>query len=710
MAFPQGFHVPKDQGGPGQGKLVGGFGGNPDKSQDEHKAAVRSVGKAPVILLHGNAAAAESTDWNMLKLKQMLMGAGYPEEVLWAPSYLGGPYPPTGNGTADKELPHTNNVNEVREFIDNVCEYLDVDVVDLIAHSLGCTLAYAVFRGLRKQNSPVVFDQPKKWNRVGTFVALAGAFHGFGELPPFAVGEWKTSSDFMQHLLKEEIAGRNDETPYGDGELKTPDPAPHQNVKYFCGIASGDFVDISKPGTGKLDGAINLVRNEGSDLFGNHRLIKEDPTVFKAFLPHLNSVPPISPVTITTDKANGSYDAPLEINVNIDSLDDTSVSCTARRVTKEIEGGFFVVNTAETVEETLNNGQKLTLSTEGMWEVVFSAEGTEDVKRTYWVGIPLTLVTITTDNSVPFDRSLVVMATTNSTNAKLFYSIDSAQHSVDSNRMWIEGASATISDNAEVHFVALNPNGTTSEEVSKSFRKQVKFQDAVTANANEHFIAGRVTLNEYLTYFGQFHLKPFTLYLVNGRWVLDPNQSIESTLPPVPEVSHPSGTHTEPVTITLAARDEVDPSSKIYYTTDGSKPTTNSPFFIGSGQLTFDTAGTKTLQYFAQNSADHSSDIKTETYEMDVPDAQPVIKVKDDSPQPGGYSNALTVDIEAVDDRDEHLTIHYTLDGSIPDEGSPNFRDSMQFEILEQGNHAITCYARDSAGNESYRTFWYSIG
>ena len=41
LAFPQGFKVPQDQGGPGQGKPIGGFGGDPSpsKSRDEHRDA-----------------------------------------------------------------------------------------------------------------------------------------------------------------------------------------------------------------------------------------------------------------------------------------------------------------------------------------------------------------------------------------------------------------------------------------------------------------------------------------------------------------------------------------------------------------------------------------------------------------------------------------------------------------------------------------------
>src|ERR687889_565907 len=181
MAYPEGFEVPQDQGGPGEGNPVGGFGGNPQKNQDAHKTAVQSAGKAPVILIHGNAAAADSGQFNLSTLKEMLIKVGYPEELIWAPNYL-------GTGVLDLQTPHTNNVNEVREFIDNVREYLDVEIVDIIAHSLGCTIAYAIFRGLKKQTTPIVFDQPKKWSEVGTFVALAGAFHG---LQPLSGGEFR---------------------------------------------------------------------------------------------------------------------------------------------------------------------------------------------------------------------------------------------------------------------------------------------------------------------------------------------------------------------------------------------------------------------------------------------------------------------------------------------------------------------------------------
>jgi pimeloyl-ACP methyl ester carboxylesterase len=495
MAFPQDFEVPQDQGGPGQGQPIGGFGGDPSRSRDEHRAAVQSVGKAPVILLHGNSGSADSGRWNMLDLQQMLIRAGYPRELIWAPSYL-------GTGTLDLETPHTNNVNEVREFIDNVREYLDVAVVDVVAHSLGCSLAYAIFRGLRRQRDPVEFDdQLKRWNRVGTFVALAGAFHGLG---PFSVGEWETDGAFMTRLLVE-TGGGGGETPYGTNDPRTLEPA--HNLRYFCGVARGDFIDIQNPGTGKLAGAINRDYDFGPADVG-HEKIKESQVVFDDFLPHLNAVPPDRRVAIVTDKASGSYAAPLTIAVRVEPS-DRSVDYVANRVTKEFRNGFIVTSTTDELEGTLQDGQTLTISASGMWEIAFSAEGTADVRRTYWVGVEPIEVAIITDNSVPFEGSLDVMATT--TRGTFYHSLKGD--------MWSEGSIVTITSDAAPRFIAIGPDGIASEVVTKSFKKAAT-PSAVTATAVQHYVARRISLNEYLVYGQQFGFNtPFTLYLVNGLWV-----------------------------------------------------------------------------------------------------------------------------------------------------------------------------------------------
>jgi Chitobiase/beta-hexosaminidase C-terminal domain len=197
--------------------------------------------------------------------------------------------------------------------------------------------------------------------------------------------------------------------------------------------------------------------------------------------------------------------------------------------------------------------------------------------------------------------------------------------------------------------------------------------------------------------------------LVDGDWVLDPRQPVPSRGAPRPVASHDSNTFGEPLTVTLSARDESDPNPRIYYTTDGSDPTPDSLSFAGSGRIRLAGRGTRTVKYFAESMSGERSDIATKTYEMTVAEVAPLIKVREGDPQPGQYDAAVTVTLEAVDDRDGHVTVHYTRDGSIPDERSPSFKDQRQFEFLEAGNHVVACYAKDRDENETYEIFHYSV-
>ncbi len=608
MAFPQDFRVPVDQGGPGQGQPVGGFGGNPSLGRSGHRAVVQRVGKAPVILVHGNAGAADRTSWDMLDLKRMLNGAGYPDEIVWAPSYL-------GPGVIDNEIlfpkPHTNNVNEVREFIDGVCVYMDVDLVDVIAHSLGCSLVYAICRGLEKRVPPPVnFTEPKRWHRLGTFVALAGAFHG---LRPPSGGEWAPAGEFMTELLDESLGGGG-ETPYRQGQPQTPPPAPH-NITYFCGIAKGDFVDASLPDTGKLAGAVNREYDRGPSTIGHER-IKEDPVVFSEFLPLLNSVAPAPPVVITLSPPSGSYAGPLTVAVSVGPA-GVPVELEATRITKAVVNGLISVTMLESLQQTMGDGDTLTLSNDGMWELVLSAPGAvDDMSVTYWVGVPQLTATITTDDSTPFTMSLTVEATTSNPRASLYYSLGGD--------MWNEGANVTITEHAVVSFVAIDPSGNASTVASKAFKKRVVWEQQVTANVNEHFITRRIDVREFQAYLGRFGLARFTLYLVDGDWVLDPTQpglraALEPGAPTVPGMVTQArddvgpvigigdgeprpGLYEGGVAVTLEAADAQGGHVTVFYTEDGSLPHESSPSFRGQKQFDLADASNHVITCYAKDS------------------------------------------------------------------------------------------------------------
>jgi pimeloyl-ACP methyl ester carboxylesterase len=497
--FPQGFKVPLDQGGPplfcSPRVPIGGFGGDPDKNQAAHRATVRSVGKAPVVLIHGNSGSADLGRWSMLELRKNLMAeAGYQRELIWAPSYLGRNSLPISlpigglnleGGVADISYPHAHNVGEVRDFIDNVCEYLDVEVVDIIAHSLGCTLAYSAFRGLKKQDDFFInswsWDQPKKWHRVGTFVALAGAFRGLTGAP----GEWTPGGPFMDQLLAEELVGGQDETPYDvEGEQETP--SPEHKITYFCGIAENDYADDKSPdpdiSTSMLKGANHKVYQYPGDELAKHEEIIKDPVLIHDIKDLLNSVPPVPRVAMMVNADSGDHDSPLTVTIDVDSPDKV-VSYVANRVTKEVVNSYVVGKITSTVRGTSIGGQaKLALPTNGMWEVDYNVEGAVEAdKKTYWVGTTEKIeVTIDTDNSAPFERSLDVTATT--TRGNLYHSLSGGGQSqavplrgalstVIYGEGWSEGDVAPIDRNAVVYFIAIDEQGTASEIVSRSFEK-----------------------------------------------------------------------------------------------------------------------------------------------------------------------------------------------------------------------------------------------
>jgi pimeloyl-ACP methyl ester carboxylesterase len=600
--YPSDFPAPADQGGPGAGQPVGGFGGNPAAVREDHREAVQRIGKAPVLLVHGNGGAADTGRWDMLDLRRMLLGAGYTDELIWAPSYL-------GPGTVDLLTPHTDNVGELRDFLDTVCAYLDVEVVDVIAHSLGCSLMYAVCRGLERRTAPISWGQPKKWQRLGTFVALAGAFHGLGS---GGLGEWRTGGEFMNELLSETLGGGG-EDPFGAGKPQTAGSAPH-NITYFCGVARGDFIDAQNPRTGLLAGAINRNYDLGSGLDGHER-IKESPLVFTDFLPLLNRVSPAPAVRLTVDKDSGAYLAPMIVTPAVEPA-TLVMTVTATRLIKQFVNGFIVDKILENQQDTLAHGQTLTLATAGMWQLTFSAAGaTDDLIRTYWVGVPAVTTTIAEPDE-SFTESLLVTARTSDPTARLFHSLDGVT--------WTEGATVTITQDTAVSFIAIDPSGIASLIATRSFTRTHPPDDTVTADVLQHFLADRIDATEFVSLSQQFgFFTPFALFLVDGDWVLDPNRAARQRPRPAPacdvdEAATDSGRpliqvragdpqpgpHPGPITVTIEASDTDEPVT-VYYTRDGSLPTRGAASFTGHGQLDVAEPGNHVIACYATDRDGH---------------------------------------------------------------------------------------------------------
>lgn len=684
--FPIDFPELFDVGGHGQGLVLEGFGGNSSKDQAHHRAFIKSSGKAPLVLVHGNTGTATHPQWGWLKVVHYLKNMfGYADEHFWALSYL-------GSGQRQLEDPYTRNIEDLRNFADTVRSYVDIDCIDMVGHSMGCHLILCYLAGLKKQGAPIEWNQSRRYANVGTVVLIDGAMKGLRAISPL-YDEWLPNHDVYQCITP-------DNTPFGRHDPQTS--APEHNIKYWCCMVPGGFVDgmdLNHGTTGHLEGADENRNYNAGPGHAGHEKVKDDQTIISDWAPYLNAVPPADPVVITVDKESGNYAGDLTITVSVDPP-TTLVEFQATRITKQVIVGVLQTDVAETLSGSLNHDQTLTLSTDGAWELGFKAPGAPDVTRTYGIGITLPQVEIITDNSVDFENNLVVMAQTDS--GTLFMNVGG-----NAAEGWERKASVTITESTVVKAIAITADSIASELISKAFRKAVSWTEQAIGTATEHYVAGRLDINEYLRYGSKYgYIQNFTLFRINGQWTDDPELATRDTVVPMISCSHDSGTYTEPIAVKLSAVDAADPAPRIFYTTDDTTPTTNGNFFVNQGVVRFNTPGMKTLKYMAHDRSGNATPVENRKFGLEIRDAQPVISP--DRPS-GCYDHPITVVIRGVDDIDPTVTINYTEDGSVPDENSPSFIDSKAFPISVNGNNAISCFARDSAGNERREIFYYVI-
>ena len=125
-----------------------------------------------------------------------------------------------------------------------------------------------------------------------------------------------------------------------------------------------------------------------------------------------------------------------------------------------------------------------------------------------------------------------------------------------------------------------------------------------------------------------------------------------------PVFAPPAGTYTTTQDVTIT---DGTPSSIIYYTTDGSTPTTSSNVY--SSAITV--ASTKTLKAIAVANGYADSPVASATYTIEQPAATPII-----SPAGGTYASTQSV---TITDSTSGATIYYTIDGSAPTTASAGY-------------------------------------
>jgi hypothetical protein len=144
--------------------------------------------------------------------------------------------------------------------------------------------------------------------------------------------------------------------------------------------------------------------------------------------------------------------------------------------------------------------------------------------------------------------------------------------------------------------------------------------------------------------------------------------TINLTVAP-PTFSPAAGTFTTIQTVTLA---DATPNSTIYFTTDGSTPTTSSTLYSGPVQV----LGSETIQAIGVLSGYADSSVASATYTLNLPPAAtPTISLGS-----GTYTVSQPV---TISDTTTGATIYYTIDGTTPTTSSKVYSGALTLNATE---------------------------
>jgi hypothetical protein len=172
---------------------------------------------------------------------------------------------------------------------------------------------------------------------------------------------------------------------------------------------------------------------------------------------------------------------------------------------------------------------------------------------------------------------------------------------------------------------------------------------------------------------------------------------IQQATAATPTFSPPPGTYTSAQTVHLA---DATPGATIYYTLDGSTPTTSSTVYNDATPISV--AVTTTIKAIAAAPGLLNSSVATGIYTIQPPTAAtPTF-----SPVPGNYPTPQVVHLA---DATPGATIYYTLDGSAPTTSSAVYNDATPIQVSVTTTIKAIAAAAGFA-NSAVATGTYTIG
>ncbi|MDJ0707150.1 MAG: alpha-amylase family glycosyl hydrolase [Leptolyngbyaceae cyanobacterium MO_188.B28] len=198
----------------------------------------------------------------------------------------------------------------------------------------------------------------------------------------------------------------------------------------------------------------------------------------------------------------------------------------------------------------------------------------------------------------------------------------------------------------------------------------------------------------------------------DNRWY---NQNPQRPSIPVISARPLGGNYLDEQRVTLESTNDDD--DEIYFTTDGTQPTTAAARYVSPISITTptNTATPTTLLAFGVNSEGEAGGISSFVYTID-PNAdlsRPIIAASVDA---GSYESPISVAFTVRDNHPAAVSAYYTLDGSEPTQVSPLYLQGNAANGLAGSALSIEAATEvrflvvDGSGNETRESFYYNIG
>lgn len=242
---------------------LGGFGGGGARSTHH-----------PIVFVHGNNV--DAATWHPV-VDALKSEYDYAGADLWALSYNGvgcngdaALFTPNDRAQQERAAStgcvvtgNQQNVPDLKQFIDDVLTYTGAQRINIIAHSLGVTVARRT-----------LYEYPALYQTVAGFVGIAGANHGAALCPP--ASEMTTESC-------DEIAAN---TPWLNEMNADESPEPTRWMTVYDGTGTADFVFAGPYGRSpRLEGALNC---EYPGFY--HNDLRVDPRIVRHYASFLIAV------------------------------------------------------------------------------------------------------------------------------------------------------------------------------------------------------------------------------------------------------------------------------------------------------------------------------------------------------------------------------------------------------------------------------------